>query len=118
MLPRPGGSGHVHWLGKLTYARVNQCERVARVHSADNTEGRANRISGYACNPPGRLDGPAEPPGHTRIYRDGRLRDQDALADYDIVPGNTTSPLRIGSVAMTAGGQRVRSGGGRASVDR
>lgn len=28
------------------------------------------------------------------------LRDQDALAGYGIVPGNTTSPLRVGSAAL------------------
>ncbi|MFC8229763.1 LamG-like jellyroll fold domain-containing protein [Streptomyces sp. NPDC057287] len=126
VFPRTEGSGYVHWLGKLTYATVNQCEWVARIYSADNTEGRVNRVSGYAFNPPGGLgagsyfqdplrpgewihyalvittapDGPARPPGRTKIYRDGRLRDSDALADYSIVPGNTTSPLRIGSAAL------------------
>ncbi|WP_432106104.1 LamG-like jellyroll fold domain-containing protein [Streptomyces sp. bgisy091] len=126
--PRTEGTGYVHWLGKLTYATVNQCEWVARVYSDDNTEGRANRISGYAFNPAGGLgagsyfqdpirpgewihyalvistapDGPAQPPGKTRIYRDGQLRDSDALADYGIVPGNTTSPMRIGSAALTS----------------
>ncbi|MFB8030169.1 LamG-like jellyroll fold domain-containing protein [Streptomyces sp. NPDC056465] len=126
VFPRTEGSGYVHWLGKLTYATVNQCEWVARIYSADNTEGRLNRVSGYAFNPPGGLgagsyfqdtlrpgewihyalvittapDGPAVPPGRTKIFRDGRLRDSDALADYDIVPGNTTSPLRIGSAAL------------------
>ncbi|MFJ3704599.1 MULTISPECIES: LamG domain-containing protein [Streptomyces] len=126
VFPRTEGSGYVHWLGKLTYATVNQCEWVARIYSAGNTEGRANRVSGYAFNPPGGLgagsyfqdplrpgewmhyalvittapDGPAQPPGRTKIYRDGRLRDTDALADYDIVPADTTSPLRIGSAAL------------------
>ncbi|MFJ8885568.1 LamG-like jellyroll fold domain-containing protein [Streptomyces sp. NPDC102402] len=126
VFPRTEGSGYVHWLGKLTYATVNQCEWVARIYSADNTEGRVNRVSGYAFNPAGGLgagsyfqdplrpgewihyalvittapNGPARPPGSTRIYRDGQLRDSDALADYDIVPGNTTSPLRVGSAAL------------------
>ncbi|WP_299541418.1 LamG-like jellyroll fold domain-containing protein [uncultured Streptomyces sp.] len=126
VFPATEGTGYVHWLGKVTYATVNQCEWTARIYSAANTEGRANRVSGYAFNPPGGLgagsyfqdtlhpgewihyalvintapDGPSYPTGYTKIYRDGRLRDQDALADYSIVPQDTTSPVRIGSTSL------------------
>ncbi|MGW2836255.1 LamG-like jellyroll fold domain-containing protein [Streptomyces sp. NPDC001493] len=126
VFPASEGTGYVHWLGKLTYATVNQAEWTARIYSADNTEGRANRVSGYAFNPAGGLGagsyfqdtlypgewihyalvintspaGPSYPTGCTKIYRDGRLRDQDALADYSIVPGDTPSPVRIGTASL------------------
>jgi hypothetical protein len=124
--PSSGGTGYVHWLGKITYGTVNQCEWVARIYSADNTENRANRVSGYAFNPAGGLGagsyfqdplnpgdwihyalvittkpaGPAYPTGWTKLFRDAQLRDQDSLADYDIIPGNTTSPVRIGTASQ------------------
>lgn len=88
------GSGYVHWMGKGVLP--NQMEWATRMYSADNTEGRENRISGYAFNPEGgrgigsytqqSVDAgdwihyvfvinttPDDPsnPGYTKIYRDG-----------------------------------------------
>jgi len=34
---------------------------------------------------------------HTHIYKNGVLRDSDPLAEYEIIMGNTDSPLRIGT---------------------
>ena len=124
-MPHTEGTGYVHWLGKLTYDTTNQCEWVARIYSADNTEGRSNRISGYAFNAAGGLGAgsyfqdaltPGEwihyalvinttpsstyPTGYTKLYRDGVLRDQDSLSGYSIVPTDTTSPMRIGSADL------------------
>jgi hypothetical protein len=121
VFPAVEGTGYVHWLGKLNYG-PNACEWVARIYSQGNTENRANRLSGYCFNPAGGLGAgsytqdtltpgqwihyalvintapsPTYPTGYTKLYRGGVLRDQDALADYSIVPANTTAPVRIGS---------------------
>ncbi|MFF3610669.1 LamG domain-containing protein [Streptomyces sp. NPDC002580] len=116
------GTGYVNWLGKASGTEARS-EWLARVYSRDNTELRANRISGYAFNPDGGLGAgsyfedrikPGEwihyamvintreksdayPTGYVKIYKDGVLRDQDALDDYGITPGNTDSPMRIGT---------------------
>jgi hypothetical protein len=37
------------------------------------------------------------PLGYSRIYKNGRLRDIDSLAGYNIVPRPGPSPLRIGT---------------------
>ena len=121
VFPAVEGTGYVHWLGKLAYG-PNACEWVARIYSQGNGGNRANRLSGYCFNPAGGLGAgsyaqdtltPGQwihytlvintassstyPTGYTKLYRDGVLRDQDALADYSIVPTNTTAPVRIGS---------------------
>ncbi|HEV7930278.1 MAG TPA: LamG-like jellyroll fold domain-containing protein, partial [Nitrosospira sp.] len=117
------GSGYVHWMGKGVFG---QNEYVARMYSMTNTENpvRPNRISGYCFNSTGGLgagsyfqDGvsvgewihyvlvvntlntsTAYPTGYTKVYKNGAVRDQDALKDYNIVPTNGTSPFRIGTV--------------------
>ncbi|MER5639395.1 LamG domain-containing protein [Kitasatospora sp. NPDC002227] len=124
--PKVEGTGYVHWLGKLTYGPAGGCEWAARIYSQGNTEGRGNRISGYAFNPAGGLGAgsyfqdpvvPGQwihyalvinsnyssatyPAGYVRIYKDGALRDQDSLADYGIVPTRTPSPVRIGTASL------------------
>jgi hypothetical protein len=47
-----GNESYVHWLGK---GEVGQQEWVFRIYSADNTVGRANRISFYVFNLAGGL---------------------------------------------------------------
>ncbi|MEV6055663.1 LamG domain-containing protein [Streptomyces sp. NPDC052107] len=124
--PSTEGTGYVNWLGKITYGTTNQSEWIARMYSQGNTENRANRISGYAFNAGGGLGAgsyfqdpvrPGEwihyalvintsntsstyPTGYVKIYKNGVLRDQDALADYNITPSNTTSPMRIGTASL------------------
>ncbi|WP_328664153.1 LamG domain-containing protein [Streptomyces sp. NBC_00328] len=125
--PRTAGSGYVNWLGKVSAKGVGT-EWLARMYSRDNTEVRANRISGYVFNRGGGLGAgsyfedrvrPGEwihyalvinirdksdtyPTGYVKIYKNGVLRDQDALDDYDIAPSNTDAPLRIGAADATS----------------
>jgi hypothetical protein len=114
------GKGYVHWLGKGS--PQNQ-EYVARMYSLHNPENRPNRISGYAFNLAGgegagsyfqdvvrvgqwihyalvihtrRVD-TENPTGYVKVYKNGRLKDQDALVDYAVVPGDGTAPLRVGT---------------------
>ncbi len=126
VFPRTEGTGYVHWLGKLTYGPTGGCEWAARIYSQGNTEGRANRISGYAFNAGGGLGSgsyfqdpvvPGQwihytlvinsgyrstpyPAGYVKVYKDGVLRDQDSLADYGIIPTRTPAPVRIGSASL------------------
>lgn len=118
-------SGYVHWMGKGT---PGQHSWAARMYSYTNTENRPNRISGYAFNLAGGLGAgsyfqdpvtagewihytlvintvdtsTAYPTGYTKIYKNGVLRDQDSLADYSIVPGNGTAPIRIATRDMAS----------------
>lgn len=123
---RPEGSGYVHWMGKgERTGRRGQQEWATRIYSIPNDEDRENRISGYAFNAKGGLGAGSYfqddlvpgrwihyvfvidarhssrrfPMGHTKIYKNGRLRDTDSLDDYDIRPRNGTAPLRIGTRA-------------------
>lgn len=113
-------SGYVHWMGK---GEPGQHAWAARMYSYTNTENRPNRISGYAFNLQGGLGAgsyfqdpvtPGEwihytlvintvdtseayPTGYTKIFKNGVLRDQDSLAGYNIIPGNGTAPIRVGT---------------------
>lgn len=117
---RTEGSGYVHLLGK---GRPGAHEWYVRMYSRANTEGRRNRISGYAFNPTGGLGAGSyfqdavrrhrwihvalvidsrsrsrqHPLGVTRIYKNGVLRDTDSLAAYGIVPRRGNAPLRVGT---------------------
>jgi hypothetical protein len=112
------GGGYVHWLGK---GAPGQHEYVARMYSLDNPDGRPNRISGYAFNSTGGLGAgsnfqdavrrgewihyalvintvdtsTAYPTGYVKVFKNGRLRDQDALSQYGIVPRDGTAPFRV-----------------------
>jgi hypothetical protein len=114
------GDGYVHWLGKGT---PGEHEYAGRMYSQQNADGRPSRISAYAFNRSGGLgagsyfqdavrvgewlhvafvintkDRPqGYPTGYTKIYKDGQLRDQDALAQYSIVPTDGAAPLRVGT---------------------
>lgn len=100
--PKIDGTGYVHWLGK---GGTNHAEWVLRIYSQGNSEGRDNRISGYAFNVAGGLgvgsyvqqdettgawihvvlvidtmDTTEQYPlGRTALYRDGVLQDVDSL---------------------------------------
>jgi hypothetical protein len=114
------GTNYVHWMGK---GEVNQYEYAARMYSHTTTDipQRPNRISGYAFNLSGGLGtgshfqdhiiagqwihyllvintvdtNESHPTGYTKIYKDGRVRDQDALTSFATVTGNGTAPFRI-----------------------
>ncbi|MGW2826298.1 LamG domain-containing protein [Streptomyces sp. NPDC001443] len=124
---KTASTGYVNWLGKSS-SPTGQNEWLARMYSRDNTELRANRISGYVFNSDGgygagsyfedevspgewihyalvintRDKSPAYPTGYVKIYKNGELCDQDALAEYDITPANTDAPMRIGGVDATS----------------
>lgn len=114
------GTNYVHWMGK---GDVNQYEYVARMYSHTTTDDppRPNRISGYAFNLAGGLgtgsyfqdevtvgrwihymlvintveSDDTHPTGYTKVYKNGHLRDQDALTSFATVPGDGTAPFRI-----------------------
>jgi hypothetical protein len=111
---------YVHWLGKGT---DGDQEYAARMYSLDNSEDRPNRISGYVFNRRGGEGAgsnfedrvatdewihfaltintddsdPDFPTGYVQVYKNGELRDKDALEDYDIVPEPGPEPLRVGT---------------------
>jgi hypothetical protein len=104
---------YVHWLGK---GESGQQEWVFRMYSADNTDGRANRISFYVFNPDGHLgigshyQDPAHPvePGvwihvvgsadteKTYLHINGTLVDSDVYSGQ-IEPQHGAAPVRIGT---------------------
>ena len=121
---------YVHWMGKSTNGQSEYVARMYSLHADWAGLGidppRPNRISGYAYNLAGGLGAGSyfqddvvagqwmhyvlvintrkrtadHPTGYTKIYKNGLLRDQDALADYDIEPGNGSAPFRIGSARL------------------
>jgi hypothetical protein len=116
-------TGYVHWMGKNT---SGQSEYVARMYSQTTTDTppRPNRISGYSFNLSGGLGAGSYfqdtlnvgewiyyilvintvntsgnyPTGYTKIYKNGAVRDQDALIDYNIIPADGTAPFRVATV--------------------
>lgn len=121
---------YVHWMGKCTNGQSEYVARMYSHDADWDDLGidppRPNRISGYAFNLSGGLGAGSYfqdnvavgqwihyvfvintnkrsddyPTGYTKIYKNGVLRDQDALADYDIDPGNGSAPFRIGSARL------------------
>ena len=109
--------GYVHWMGKGV---SGQHSWVARMYNKTGND-RPQRISGYSFNLIGGLGAgsyfqdviPKEtwvhyvlvintikrdskyPTGYTKIYKDGKVRDQDSLKGYDIIPEDGTAPTRI-----------------------
>ena len=108
-----GGESYVHWMGK---GEAHQQEWTFRIYSADNTVGRANRISFYVFNLAGGIgigshyQDPASPvqPGdwihvvgaadaeRTYIYVNGQLVESNVYSP-SITPSHGTAPLRIGT---------------------
>lgn len=113
------GKDYIHWMGK---GEPGQHSWAARMYNRDSwRENRPQRISGYAFNLGGGLGAGSYfqdnvstgtwihfvlivntkdtnqkyPTGYTKLYKNGVLRDQDDLKQYDIVPGNGTAPIRI-----------------------
>jgi hypothetical protein len=114
------GTGYVWWMGK---GDTKKQSWGARMYSYNNTEGRLNRISGYAFNLAGGLGAGSYfqdtvtvgewiyytltintvnvsstyPTGYTKIFKNAIQRDQDSLIGYSIIPKNSTAPMRIGT---------------------
>lgn len=105
---------YVEYVGKGLYGSGNEFEYVFRVYSKSSAL-RSNRCSFYIFNEHAgtgvgsyfqdtlyvgqwiRITGALDAT-NTYIYRDGTLRDTDNYASFPIVPVNTTSPFRIGTV--------------------
>lgn len=108
-----GDEAYVHWLGK---GEPGQEEWTFRIYSANNTVGRANRISFYVFNLAGGIgvgshyQDPANPvqPGvwlhvvgaadteKTHIYINGQLIESNSYSS-SITPQHGSAPLRIGT---------------------
>jgi len=125
LFARTEQSGYVWWAGKGERSGpAGDREWGLRMYSADNTEDRANRVSGYVFGRQGGLGAGSAfqdpiaigqwiqvtfvinwgarstqyPHGYTRIYRDGVLRQTASIAAYpDVVPANGKAPVRIGT---------------------
>jgi hypothetical protein len=119
--PHEEGTGYVYVLGK---GAPDKYEYGMRMYSATNTEVpvRPNRISGYVWNLAGGLgsgayfqdpvkvnqwimvtvvldDRPSVlwPDGYVAIYKDGVLRGQVSMDQYDVDPKASSAPLCIGT---------------------
>jgi hypothetical protein len=114
------GTGYVYWMGK---GYNNEQSWAARMYNYNNTEGRPNRISGYAFNLTGGLGAGSYfqdnvtigewilytltintvnvsstfPTGYTKIFKNGIVRGQNSLIGYNVIPQNGTAPMRIGT---------------------
>lgn len=119
--PNEEGTGYVYVLGKGV---PGQYEYAIRMYSARNTEvpERPNRISGYVWSLSGGLGSGAYfqdgveinrwimvtlvldnrashewPHGYIALYKDGVLRDQVSMLQYNITPQAGNAPLCIGT---------------------
>jgi hypothetical protein len=107
------GSGYVYFAGK---GARGQHEYAARMYSLANSEGRPNRVSGYAFNLSGGKGSGSyfQDPlvagrwlhyvltvdtgtGNVDVYRDGVLRDSTPLSQFAVVPADGTAPFRVGT---------------------
>jgi hypothetical protein len=121
------GTGYVYVLGKGT--SKGNYEYAMRMYSKTNTESpvRPNRISAYAWNLSGGLgsggyfqdpvtvnqwimvtfiidanSSAAWPSGYVSIYKNGTLRDQVSLSQYNTKPGAAGAPFRVGTRDLEA----------------
>jgi hypothetical protein len=119
--PNEEGTGYVYVLGK---GAPDKYEYAMRMYSTRNTEvpERPNRISGYVWNLPGGLGSGAYfqdpvkvnqwimvtlvlddrpsilwPDGYVALYKDGVLRGQVSMGQYDVDPKSSNAPLCIGT---------------------
>jgi len=115
------GSGYVYILGKGTSGKQ---EYAMRMYSFTNSEtpSRPNRISAYLFNLAGGLgsgayfqdvvytgdwmmvtfvidsqSSAAWPHGYISIYKNGQMRGQISLSQFNVKPGASNAPLRIGT---------------------
>jgi hypothetical protein len=119
--PHEQGSGYVYILGKGTAGKQ---EYALRMYSKSNSETpvRPNRISAYAFNLPGGIGSGSYfqdkvragqwmmvafeirstattgwPHGYVAIYKNGSLRGQVSLSQFNVKPKNANAPFRIGT---------------------
>lgn len=117
---RVESSGYVQWLGK---GAPSEYEYALRMYSEGNTEGRDNRISGYAFNLRGGKGSGAYfqdplqagawimiavefditssdgfPSGWVAIFKDGVLRKKVGLDQFGVVPRPGPAPFSVGTV--------------------
>jgi len=117
---RAESSGYVQWLGK---GASSAYEYVLRMYSLGNSEGRDNRISGYAFNLSGGKGSGAYfqdhvhvgawimiavefdttpsagfPSGWVAIFKDGALRQMVGLDQFGVVPRPGSAPFTVGTV--------------------
>lgn len=118
------GSGYVHWFGKGTTSGASgNREWTFRIYSADNTEGRHNRMSFYHFSYDGGL-GPgsyfqdtltnggwihlvaiiSKPEHKIWWYKNGTLRDSDGFSSTDSYP-IPDGDLRNGNANVRMGSQ-------------
>jgi hypothetical protein len=117
--PNDQGSGYVYILGKGTAGKQ---EYALRMYSQSNSEVpvRPNRISAYMFNLTGgegsgayfqdqvrpgewimvtfvadSRPSPEWPHGYVAIYKNGRVRGQVSLSQFDVTPGTSDAPFRI-----------------------
>jgi Concanavalin A-like lectin/glucanases superfamily len=113
------GSGYVYWLGK---GDAGAQEWALRMYSQVNAEDRPNRVSGYVFNPSGGegsgayfqdpviprtwimvclevSTAPSQrfPSGWVEIYKDGLLRGQVGLDQFNVTTQAGPAPLRVGT---------------------
>ncbi|WP_158257532.1 LamG-like jellyroll fold domain-containing protein [Haliangium sp. UPWRP_2] len=122
------GSGYVHWMGKGNRSGVNgNREWTFRIYSADNSEGRHNRMSFYHFSYDGGL-GPgsyvqdpvvrggwihlvaivSKPEHKIWWYKNAALRDSDGFGPSDSYP-IADADLRNGNAAVKLGSQDDQS---------
>lgn len=119
-----GTGPYVQILGKNRYD--DRSEYELRMYNQTTVNDRSQRISGYSFNPEGGLGtgsyfqdpisvdewvhvtvvinmiatSATYPTGYTKIFKNGTLRDTDALQNFNVVPGNTSAPLNIGAASL------------------
>jgi hypothetical protein len=108
-----GASEYVHWMGKGVPGAHEWSFRHYVLNGTGEAPSRQGRTSFYHFNPAGGLGAgsyyqdPMDNVAHTvaatadmrqvQMFKDGRLRDADALSGYNITPRNTSTPVRIGT---------------------
>lgn len=114
-----GASEYVHWMGKGVGGAHEWTFRHYVQGGTGEAGARQGRTSFYHFNPNGGLGAgsffqdPMDNVEHVvtatsdmrqiQMYKDGRLRDTDAMSGYSIVPKNTATPVRIGTRDMSTG---------------
>lgn len=114
-----GSSEYIHWMGKGVSGAHEWTFRHYIEGGSGEASARQGRTSFYHFNPSGGLGAGSyfqDAMDRTervivatcdmrqiQMYRDGRLRDTDALSGYSITPRNTGTPVRIGTRDMSTG---------------
>ena len=114
-----GASEYVHWMGKGVGGAHEWTFRHYVQGGSGEAAQRQGRVSFYHFNPAGGLGAGSYSQDamnslehvitstadlkQIQMYKDGKLRDTDALSGYSISPKNTTTPVRLGTRDMSTG---------------